>query len=141
MERHKQRTKMGVYVEQSPLAKTNGNGLSKVADFPALDGWEEWLVRHGVKRMTGAKTSHTEWSKTVVGLIASIVCLVVILSGAIWWGATLSNELSHTKDDVKELKNIISDMQKIQFEDSIQKAKIDGFKAGVAETQSDKGNK
>ena len=50
----------------------------------------------------------------------------------------IQQDVQGVKDNVKEMRDDFKEIQKNLQADSIQKAKIDGFKAGVAETQSDR---
>ena len=84
---------------------------------------------------------------TVAALtIAPAVLMLVFSYGSslLGWARedqSVRSEVQQLKESVRELKIQVTDMQKMLTDDQIQRAKIEGFKAGVAETQSDKGGK
>ncbi len=49
----------------------------------------------------------------------------------------VQRDVGELRKDMEKLQVQISDMQKAMVADQLQRAKIEGFKAGVAETQSD----
>ena len=122
---------------------------STVRNFPGREiptrSWDEWFLRHGIKQMTGAKVSHTEWSKTVVGLIASIVVLIGVIVSLVWWGATLSSELRYAQKDVEELKSEWKTFQQTQTQQEMEKIRREsearGYQLKASEGAHGKDNK
>lgn len=50
----------------------------------------------------------------------------------------VQKDVGEMRKDMEKLQTQITDMQKAMMADQLQRAKIEGFKAGVAETNSDK---
>lgn len=132
-------------------AETIGNRQSKfsivprVAEDADVSRFDNLLIKAGAKEMAGTpKTSSPlEWNKSVLGLAATIVALVVILAGVVWNYAALSTNFENEKKErqrleksLDEVKTRMSEIERRQYQSDLMQERINGFKAGVAETQS-----
>lgn len=92
-------------------------------------------------------------SKGTLWLIATVFILAQVMfnygSSIVGWArsdegqskdiSTMRTQIDETRTDVQRLNEKFDKLQESLTQQAIQDAKVQGFKAGVAETQSDKG--
>lgn len=101
-----------------------------------LSVFDSFLVKVGAKVMTTSKTSSPlEWNKSVLGLVATIVALVVILVGVVWNYAVLSTSFNTLNEKVGKLEQRLDKREEVDRVKELKEAELRGYK--LRDTESD----
>lgn len=128
---------------------TNLRAFPKKEAVPQGDAF--WL-RIGAKEMVTASTKKetegaiaTRWNQSVLGLAATVLILVSALVTVAWNYASLSADFRNyqktTDEKIQKMEQKVDKVEDWQRQDSLQKARVDGFKLGAAETQATENSK
>jgi hypothetical protein len=119
-------------------------GLTNVRSFPKpepLSKLDQFLLKYGAKEMTPKKESASplEWNKSVLGLVATLLTVLGIFAAVLVSYATLSADFrNYQKVTDEKMQKMEQKMEKIedwQRQDSLQKAKVQGYQLGATETK------
>lgn len=127
------------------------NVVTNVRAFPkadALSARDEFLLKIGAKEMvTSTKkesdgTVATRWNQSVLGMATAILVLVGALVTVTVNYTSLQSDFRNYQKTMDEkmlkLENKVDKVEDWQRQDSLQKARVDGFKLGAAEVTATK---
>lgn len=121
------------------------NTATNIRHFPKVESvstLNEFLVKIGAKEMVAstkkdesATSTAIKWNQSVVGLIATLLTVLGMFAAVLVSYVTLSvnftNYQKATDEKMIEMKQKLDKIEDWQRQDSLQKAKIDGYKAGT----------
>lgn len=129
----------GGFVSGLTQTKTN------VREFPAheeISRFDTLLLKHGAKHMTTTpkkETSPIEWNRSVLSLVIALLTVLGIFASVLVSYVTLSvnfeNYKKVTDDRMQRYEQKVDKIEDWQRQDSLQKAKVQGYQLGAAETK------
>lgn len=124
-------------LELAPSVPIRANGNGKMVEFP-VSKWDNFLLKVGAKELTTPKsiTSPLEWNRGVLGLVATLLIVLTVFAGVLISYTRLAATVDQQAEKITELKTRLDKIEEYQRADSLQKAKITGYEAGIADTKS-----
>jgi hypothetical protein len=133
----------GFFVPLDQGGDMAGRAITNVRQFPVVEApskFGAFLIKIGAKEMVTPNKKETDgaaatrWNQSVLGLAATVLVLVSALVTVVVNYASLSADFRNyqktTDEKIIEIKQKIDKVEDWQRADSLQKAKIDGYKAG-----------
>lgn len=134
-------TVIAAQVEQGGIMRSNI--ASNLRVFPVSEPpsrLDEFLLKIGAKEMVASTKKEsdgavaTRWNQSVLGLIATLLMVLSLFASVLYSYATLSADFRNyqkiTDEKLQKMENKVEKVEDWQRQDSLQKAKIDGYKAG-----------